>query len=184
MRRRAVFLDRDGVLNRALVREGRPFPPASLGELEILNEAVEACSLLRAGDFLLICVTNQPDVARGAATRQEVDKINARVRDALCLDDIRSCPHDDGDNCDCRKPKPGLLLGAADDLGIDLHASFMVGDRWRDIEAGERAGCRTVFVDRDYSEPRPDAPDYATRSVLDAAHWILATAPSMKGTLS
>lgn len=174
MRRAAVFLDRDGVLNRARVRGGRPFPPASLAELEILDEAVTACALLREAAFVLVCVTNQPDIIRGAVNPWDVHAINAQVRDVLRLEAVMTCPHDESDNCDCRKPNPGLLLRAADEFGLELGASFMVGDRWRDVEAGKRAGCQTVFIDYNYAEQQPFAPHYTTRSVLDAAHWILS----------
>ena len=171
--RQAVFLDRDGVLNRAIVREGKPHPPASLAELEILPGAVEACTALREAGFLLIAVTNQPDVARGTQRREAVDAINQALCDRLLLDDIRVCYHDDADHCPCRKPKPGLLLRAAQDWDIDLSASFMVGDRWKDIEAGRRAGCKTIFVDCGYAEREPHSPDYRAGSLVRAVDWIL-----------
>ena len=173
MLRRAVFLDRDGVLNRATVRDGKPYPPASLAELEITDEALDACALLRGHGFALICITNQPDIARGTATRSVIDAMNAHVQQTLGLDCVLVCPHDDDADCQCRKPRPGLLFAAAQDLGITLDASVMVGDRWRDVEAGHAAGCRTVFIDRNYREKRPAAPDYTTPSVRDAAQWIL-----------
>lgn len=171
---RAVFLDRDGVLNRAVIRDDKPYPPASLDELEILTEAREACSLLRGAGFKLICVTNQPDVARGSADPDAVGAINARICVELGLDKLYTCPHDDGDDCDCRKPKPGLLIRGAREFRIALNESYMVGDRWRDIEAGEKAGCRTVFVQRHYRERQPRLADATVNSTLEAARWILA----------
>jgi D-glycero-D-manno-heptose 1,7-bisphosphate phosphatase len=171
--RRAVFVDRDGVLNRAFVRDGKPYPPANLSELEILPGTADACRTLRAAGFLIIMVTNQPDVARGTQTRAAVDGINESVASQLALDDIRVCFHDDSEGCQCRKPQPGLLIEAAQKWGIHLADSFMVGDRWRDIEAGQRAGCKTVFVDYGYQERRPSDPDYSTRSLSEAADWIL-----------
>jgi D-glycero-D-manno-heptose 1,7-bisphosphate phosphatase len=176
MKRRAVFLDRDGVLNRALVRNGRPYPPATPEELELLPGAEVACRELRDAGFLLIGVTNQPDVARGAVKRSVVEELNRTVAERLGLDAIRVCMHDDADGCECRKPRPGLLTSAAADYGIDLADSFMVGDRWRDIEAGRRAGCRTIFIDHGYDERRPDAPDLTTDSLLNAARRILTAA--------
>ena len=170
---RAVFLDRDGVLNRAVVRNGHPFPPRTLAELEILDEARVACRMLRETGFMLICVTNQPDIARGTAANSDVSAFNELVRRELELDDIRVCPHDDADNCRCRKPKPGLLTDAAADFGIELRSSYMIGDRWRDVAAGTSAGCRSIFIDRGYTEMRPDNPDYTTGSVADGALWIL-----------
>jgi D-glycero-D-manno-heptose 1,7-bisphosphate phosphatase len=172
---RAVFLDRDGVLNRALVREGKPYPPANLSELEILPGVQEACSTLKRAGLGLIVITNQPDLSRGTMERGAVDAMNAEMRERLGLDDVRVCPHDDADRCDCRKPAPGLLLAAARDWRIALDRSVMVGDRWRDIESGRRAGCKTVFIDYGYSEQRPQAPDLIVGSLLDAVPWILET---------
>ncbi len=171
--KRAVFLDRDGVLNRAEVRDGKPYPPASVARLEILPGVPQALQALRAAGWLLVVVTNQPDVARGTARREDVEAINQRLRAELPLDDIRTCYHDSGDGCDCRKPLPGLLLGAARDHGIALERSFMVGDRWRDVEAGARAGCATVFIDYGYAERQPAHPDHRVRSLPEAAQIIL-----------
>lgn len=171
--RKAVFLDRDGVLVRAIVRNGKPYPPASLDELEILPSVAEACAMLHEAGFLLIVVSNQPDVARGNQRREVVEAMNQVLRNQLPLDDIRVCYHDDADHCQCRKPAPGLLLRAAQDWNIDLSASFMVGDRWKDMEAGRRAGCKTIFVDYRYRERQPDCPDHRVRSLIDAVAFIL-----------
>lgn len=169
---RAVFLDRDGVINAAVVRDGKPYPPASVEAMEILPGVPEALAELRAAGLLLVVVTNQPDVARGTQTREAVDAIHAKLLAELPLDAIYACWHDDADACSCRKPKPGLLVTAATDRGIDLTASFMVGDRWRDVEAGLAAGCRTVFVDRDYRERRPESAIHVA-GLPEAAAWIL-----------
>lgn len=171
--RRAVFLDRDGVLIRPVVRDGKPYPPTSPDEVEILPGVVEACKLLHEAGFLLIIVTNQPDAARGIQRREVVEAINQVLRDHLPLDDMRVCYHDDSDRCSCRKPEPGLLLQAAKDWNIDLTASFIVGDRWKDIEAGKRAGCRTIFIDHNYTERKPDRPDYQASSLIEAASWLI-----------
>jgi D-glycero-D-manno-heptose 1,7-bisphosphate phosphatase len=170
--RRAVFLDRDGVLNRAIVRNGRPYPPANLAELELTAGARDACAVLRRAGYLLVIVTNQPDIARGAVTHESVADMNLWLASELGLDHAKVCPHDDADRCACRKPKPGLLLQYAAEWNIDLDASFMIGDRWRDVEAGARAGCRTVFIDYSYDEKRPSCPDYTARSLPDAVQWI------------
>ncbi len=153
----AVFLDRDGVLNRAVIREGRPYPPGSLEAFEILPGVPEAVCRLHDAGFLLIGATNQPDVARGTQRREVVEAMNARLLDEMPITAILVC-YEDGDDCPRRKPNPGLLLEAAETFGIDLSASFMVGDRWRDVEAGRRAGCRTVFIDLGYTERRPTLP--------------------------
>lgn len=171
--KRAVFLDRDGVLNRAIVRDGKPYPPKSLEELELLPGVTEATTALREAGFLLVMVTNQPDVARGTADRAVVEAISTRLMNALRLDATHTCYHDTLDNCECRKPKPGLLLMAARSLGIDLKASYMVGDRWRDTEAGERAGCATLFIDYGYDERRPESFNHRVASLWEAAQIIL-----------
>jgi D-glycero-D-manno-heptose 1,7-bisphosphate phosphatase len=171
--RRAVFLDRDGVLNRALVRAGRPYPPASLAEFRILPGVPEALARLKAAGFWLVVVTNQPDVARGRQTRSGVDALHAALKFRLPLDDIRVCYHDEPDGCNCRKPAPGMLLAAAQAAGLNLAASFMVGDRWRDVVAGQRAGCQSIFVDCGYAEPPPPAPYWQAASLPAAAELIL-----------
>jgi D-glycero-D-manno-heptose 1,7-bisphosphate phosphatase len=178
MTRPAVFLDRDGVINRASVRDGTPHPPASLQDLEILPHVPEALSALKARGYSLVVVTNQPDVARGTSSRELVGSIHERLKSTLDLDAIFTCFHDDADGCDCRKPKPGLLYRAANDLGIDLPSSFMVGDRWRDVEAGKRAGCRTFFVDCGYHESPPGSCDFRVGSLVEASRIILAQSDS------
>ena len=172
--RRAIFLDRDGVINRAIVRDGKPYPPADADQVEVLPGVAAALYRLKAAGYLLIVVTNQPDVARGTQSRAAVEAIHARLASALPIDDFRACYHDDGDTCDCRKPKPGLMLAAAREHGIDLGASVIVGDRWRDIEAGRRAGCHTVFVDYGYAEPMPEKPDLVVASLTEATSWIVS----------
>jgi len=173
MMRRAVFLDRDGVLNRAVIRAGRPHSPASPDELEVLPGVAESLAALKAAGFCLVVVTNQPDVARGATAPDMVRAIHQRLRACLPLDGVFTCPHDDADACECRKPRPGLLHEAANRLHIDCASSFMVGDRWRDIEAGRQAGCTTLFVDRGYDEPRPSSYDHRVTCLSDAARVIL-----------
>jgi D-glycero-D-manno-heptose 1,7-bisphosphate phosphatase len=171
---RAVFLDRDGVINRAIVRDGKPYAPASEDALEVLPDVPDALARLRAAGFRLIVVTNQPDIARGTQRREVVDRMHAKLMAELPIDDVRVCPHDDRDGCDCRKPKPGLLDSAAHDKSLSLGDSFMVGDRWRDVEAGRRAGCTTIFVDRDYAEPRPEGAAVVVHSLGEATDWILS----------
>jgi D-glycero-D-manno-heptose 1,7-bisphosphate phosphatase len=171
---RAVFLDRDGVINAATVRHGRPHPPATLDDLVVLPGVERALTRLRAAGFRVVVVTNQPDVARGTQRREVVDAMHARLASILPIDEFRVCDHDDGDRCDCRKPKPGLLEAAARDAGLTLAASFMVGDRWRDVDAGHQAGCMTIFIDRGYDERGPDRPDVIVGSLPEAVDWILS----------
>ena len=169
----AVFRDRDGVLNRAIVRDGHPYPPASLAELAIPADVPDAVERLRQAGFTLVVVTNQPDVARGTQSRAAVESINAELGKRLGIYDFRVCYHDDSSHCECRKPEAGLLLAAARDLDFDLTRSFMVGDRWRDVEAGRRAGCRTVLIDNNYRELLKTEPDVRVRNLGEAASWIL-----------
>jgi D-glycero-D-manno-heptose 1,7-bisphosphate phosphatase len=171
--KRAVFWDRDGVINRTIVREGKPYPPANLVDLEILPGVPEAMWLLHKAGWLLIVVSNQPDVARGTTPRADVEAINAYLQHRLPIDEFRTCYHDSTDGCNCRKPLPGALLAASNVHGIDLASSYMVGDRWRDIEAGDRAGCLTIFLDYGYDERQPQKVKHRVHSLAEATHIIL-----------
>jgi len=173
--RAAVFLDRDGVLVRARVINGKPFPPVRAQEMEIEPGAREALRRLAERGFVLVVVTNQPDVARGELSADALDEMHHRLMNELPVEGIWTCPHDDGDACACRKPKPGLILEAAQALGIDLARSFMVGDRWRDVEAAHAAGCTAIWLDRGYDERSPAVqPDARVRSLGEAVDWILS----------
>jgi D-glycero-D-manno-heptose 1,7-bisphosphate phosphatase len=174
-RQRAVFLDRDGVINRPLILEGRPFPPATLEEFEIMSGVPEACRLLKDLGFLLVVATNQPDVGRGTLAREAVESIHEWLLQQLPIDRVMTCFHggaEYGEKCDCRKPQPGMLFQAAGIFDIDLEKSFMIGDRWRDVDCGFRAGCKTVFIDWKYQEPLRQAPDYRVENLLEAAKII------------
>lgn len=170
--RSGVFLDRDGVLNEAVVLGGKPHPPATLDAFRLLPGVFEACAGLHAAGFVLVVVTNQPDVARGTQDRSVVDQMHDLLRRELPVDAVYVCAHDDRDGCMCRKPSPGMLLQAAADFDLNLGRSVMIGDRWRDVEAGRRVGCRTVFVDRGYSERSPADPDAVVDDLPGAAAWI------------
>lgn len=172
---RAVFLDRDGVINRALERDGKPYPSSNLSEFEIFPEVPEACRRLKQAGYLLVVATNQPDVGRGTLKQEAVEKIHAEMRLRLPLDRVEVCYHPGKglSDCECRKPKPGMLLRAARELGIDLGQSWMVGDRWRDVDCGHAAGCRTIFVDRGYIEELKQPPDFRAQNLLEAAVIIL-----------
>ncbi|MDR2613081.1 MAG: HAD family hydrolase [Deltaproteobacteria bacterium] len=173
-RRRAVFLDRDGVLNIAEVRGGKPYPPADAASMRFYPGARELLGRLRAAGFVLLCVTNQPDVARGTRTLENVRAMNERTLAELPLDGLYVCLHDGPAGCPCRKPRPGMLLEGAREWNADLSRSFMVGDRAGDVGAGRAAGCRTVFIDRGYAEPRPDPPaDRECAGLREAVEIIL-----------
>lgn len=178
---RAVFLDRDGVLNRPVVREGRPFPPAHIDEFELYPDAVGACARLKAAGFLLVVVTNQPDVGRGTQSRESVEAMHAKLRAAIpSLDAIEVCFHAgaaQGEPCECRKPKPGMLLRAAAALNIELKQSFLIGDRWRDVNCAHAAGCRAVFIDHGYSETLREKPEFTVSNLREAVSAILKVVP-------
>ena len=172
MKRRAVFLDRDGVLIRNHVRNGKPYAVTDGEPIDIIAGAKEACGELARAGYLLIMVTNQPDVATGRTSRRFVEETNSALARALGLDDVQVCFHDDTAHCDCRKPKPGMILAAAAKFDLDLGKSVMIGDRWRDIEAGQRAGCRTVLIDYGYDDRQPPPSDHVTGSLQAAAQWL------------
>lgn len=173
--RRAVFLDRDGVINRALERNGKPYPPTTLAEFEILPGVAEACASLKQAGYLLVVATNQPDVGRGTLSQSIVDAIHAHMVEVLPIDRVEVCfhPGKGASDCDCRKPKPGMLVRAARELGIDFAQSWMVGDRWRDVDCGHAAGCRTVFIDYGYDEALRQKADFKVKNLVEAAEVIL-----------
>lgn len=173
MTHRAVFLDRDGVINRAVVRDGKPYPPSSLEEVEILPGVEDALGRLKEAGYVLVVVSNQPDVARGTTRRSTVEAINDFLGKNLPIDRFIMCYHDSGDGCACRKPKPGMLVMGAEEFNINLAGSFMVGDRWRDVEAGVTAGCKTLFIDYGYNEQQPAQVDFSVGSLKEAADIIL-----------
>ena len=170
--KKAVFLDRDGVINKAFISNGLPTSPNSLNELEILPGVKESILRLKKLNYICLLVTNQPDVSRGKIEKKTVIEMNSFLKKEIELDDIFVCYHDDHDNCNCRKPKPGLLLEASKKWNIDLKKSYMIGDRWRDIGAGKSVGCKTIFIDYDYKETKPINPDFTTDSLLNAVHLI------------
>ena len=173
--RRAVFLDRDGVINRSLERDHKPFAPRNLDEFEILPEVPAACAKLKAAGFLLVVATNQPDVGRGTLKQEIVEQIHAHLMAQLPIDRVEACFHPGQglSDCDCRKPKPGMLLRAARELNIDLSRSWMVGDRWRDVDCGHAAGCKSVFIDRGYAEELKQKPDFSAGNLAGAADIII-----------
>jgi D-glycero-D-manno-heptose 1,7-bisphosphate phosphatase len=171
----AVFLDRDGVINRTTVREGTPYPPSRVDEVEVLPGVAEALNRLAGRKLPLIVVTNQPDVARGTQTRDAVEAINAHLaRELPMITAFYVCYHDNKDACQCRKPGPGMLVQAAAEHGIDLSRSFMVGDRWSDVVAGAAVGCKTFLLDVPYSQCHRCTPDHVVADLSEAAERILS----------
>lgn len=171
--RRAVFLDRDGVLVIPEMRDGRSFAPRRPEDFRIYDDAPQALAALKQAGFMLVVVTNQPDIGNGFVAAETVEDMHNRLRATLPVDHIEMCPHRQSDDCACRKPKPGMLLRAAKIHGIDLSSSIMAGDRAGDIEAGKAAGCRTVFIDLNYvNEPKPNA-TWTAHSISEAVDVIL-----------
>lgn len=171
---RAVFLDRDGVINENIDRDGKPVAPTRLADFQILPGAADAVQRLKDAGFVLVVVTNQPDIATGRTPRTELDAMHAELRRRMPLDDIKACFHVEADGCACRKPKPGMILEAAAERGIDLGESYLIGDRWRDIGAGRAAGCYTIFIDYGHKQDGPNDPDKVVASLAEAADFILS----------
>lgn len=173
--KRAVFLDRDGVINQAKLVGSKPYPPVSIEEFILLPGVPQACRRLKEAGFLLVVATNQPDVGRGTLTHEAVEVIHKHMCRLLPIDrvEVSYAPGDEQPPDDFRKPRPGMLRRAAAALGIDLENSFMVGDRWRDIDCGHAAGCTTLFIDYGYAEELKQPPHYRVRSLLEAANIIL-----------
>jgi D-glycero-D-manno-heptose 1,7-bisphosphate phosphatase len=170
---REIFLDRDGVINRAVVRNRKPYPPDTLQDLEILQDVPEALNLLKESGFLLIVVTNKPDVGRGKQKQETVEEIRLFLKEQLPLDDIYVCWHGQDGECKCRKSLPGMLLQASEKYGVDFQQSYLIGDRWKDIEAGKTAGCKTIFLDYHYNELLRSQPDFTATSTRKASEWIV-----------
>ncbi len=175
---KAVFLDRDGVINETCMVEGKPVSPRRVEEFRILPGVKEALTALKKSGYSIFVVTNQPEVKRGTLTREELDTTHAILCKSLPVDKIYVCAHDDDDDCDCRKPKPGLLLQAAKEWNIDLGASYMIGDRWKDVEAGARAGCTTILMKSPCSDERPEGKvvlsEYTVENLVEAVRIILS----------
>lgn len=170
----AVFLDRDGVLNETVMSDSISRPPADAESLVFFPEVGLSLKRLRERGYLLICVTNQPDVARGTRTAANVAEMNWAVKTGLKLDALYCCMHDNSDNCVCRKPKPGMLLAAAQEFNIDLTRSWMIGDRSTDVLAGIRAGCHTILLNRQQLESTCNA-DFIAADLDEASQHILST---------
>jgi D-glycero-D-manno-heptose 1,7-bisphosphate phosphatase len=169
---KAVFLDRDGVLNNIIIKDGLPYSPSKYEELKILPGVKDSIKKLKKMEFLCIMVTNQPDVARGKIEKEIVVKMNNYLSKTLDLDDTFVCFHDDVDKCKCRKPKPGLILEATQKWNINLSKSYMIGDRWKDIDAGALSGCKTIFINNNYKEKIKSQPNFTCENLLKAVNLI------------
>ncbi|MEJ7692852.1 HAD family hydrolase [Daejeonella sp.] len=169
----AVFLDRDGVLNKGYVKDGKSYAPRKIEHFKLLPYAVQSVEKLRKHGFLVIVATNQPDINNGLVTLIEVEKMHLLLKRRTKIDDIFLCPHSKDEECLCRKPKPGMLLDAAKKHNINLSKSFIIGDRSSDIEAGTGAGCRAIFLNRFYKEPKPTSQEQTFYSINAATNYII-----------
>jgi D-glycero-D-manno-heptose 1,7-bisphosphate phosphatase len=173
---RAVFLDRDGVLSRVDVIDGKGYAPRQFSRFQLLPGAKASVARLKRAGYLVVVATNQPDIGNNRVSARTVAAMHAKLGAATGVDAIFMCPHRQDAGCDCRKPRDGMLREAALAFGIRLHDSWMVGDRWSDVVAGQRAGCRTAFIDRGYTEPADLglAPDAVARTLPAAVRALLA----------
>tara|TARA_B110001454_G_C12609668_1_gene388124 strand:+ start:204 stop:779 length:576 start_codon:yes stop_codon:yes gene_type:complete len=170
--RKAIFLDRDGTLNKAYIENGLPISPSSLNKFKIIKGVKKSINRLKKLNFLCILITNQPDVFRGKISKKTVVKMNSYIKKKIKLDDMFVCYHDNEHNCNCRKPKPGLLVKASKKWKIDLNKSFMIGDRWKDILAGKKVGCKTIFINNNYKNDKKVKADFTFKSLLKAVNKI------------
>ena len=170
--RRAAFLDRDGVLNKTYLVQGVPRSPTSVDEVVILDGVSEAITRLKVHNFVPVVITNQPDVARGKILLKIVTEMNEFIGKSLGIEHFYVCTHDDQDFCSCRKPSTGLIDRAVSELNLDISNSILVGDRWKDIEAGQKSGCNNFFIDYSYPEKRPNAPFTKVLSLLEAVEIV------------
>ncbi|MBN2570186.1 MAG: HAD-IIIA family hydrolase [Deltaproteobacteria bacterium] len=152
VKNRAVFLDRDGVINHVVIRDGKAFAPRSREEFIIVEDTAGVIKDLKDRGFLVIVVTNQPEIARGSLAQDDLDWMTKKIMRETAVDEVIVCPHDDGDGCDCRKPLPGMILAGARKWEIDLENSYMIGDGWKDMKAGNSAGCKCILIDAVYNQ--------------------------------
>ena len=171
---RAVFLDRDGVLNDTDVRNGKPYAPMRFEDFKILPGTFKALSSLKEMGFSLAVISNQPDVGNGKVKKETVEQMNTYLKSELPIDIIKVCYHTQTDGCECRKPKPSMILKAASDLQASLPHSYMIGDRSSDISAGKAEGCTTILIDKQYTEKIIDDPDFKALSLETAVNTIIS----------
>lgn len=171
-RKKAIFLDRDGILNKVIIRRGKPSSPWNLKDFKLLSHIEKYLKTLNEIGFLNIVFTNQPDVKRGYLKIEDLEKMHQIIAEKLPIDEITFCPHDDKDNCSCRKPKPGLIFEAAKKWSIDLKNSFVIGDNWKDVVAGKNAGCKTILIKRSYNKNLKDSYDFEAKNLKDAVKII------------
>lgn len=153
MKKKAIFLDRDGVINDVIFRgSNKPIAPWSLEEFKLYVGIEEPLRQLSDSGYLLFVVSNQPDISKGLVDIQIVQQMNDIIVSQFPIEKVVFCPHEDRHKCACRKPKSGMLIELAAEYGVDLNASYLIGDNWKDIAAGEAAGCKTILIKRAYNK--------------------------------
>lgn len=167
---RAVFLDRDGVVNKVILKDGKPYSPKKFDEFVFNDGIKEVVHKMKELGYRVFVVSNQPDIARGEISQDILDLMTQKMRFGLPVDNVYICPHDDHHDCLCRKPKPGMLIQAAEDWKIDLSSSFMIGDTWKDMEAGKAAGCKTILLEAPYNQDVQS--DFRVKSLSEATDLI------------
>ena len=172
MKNKAIFWDRDGIINKVIIRNGEPSSPWRSEEFEILSDVKECLEASKKMGFLNIVFTSQPDVSRGNLKIEELEKIHKNILDTLPVDEIKVCPHDDKDNCSCRKPKPGLIFEAAEKWSIDLDKSYVIGDSWKDIKAGKAVGCKTFLLRREYNKDYQEDYDFEVNNLREMVEIV------------
>lgn len=173
MANKAVFLDRDGIINKSIIKNGKPYPPQGIEDFEWTDGIKQALESLKKEGFILIVFTNQPDVSRGTQSVEQVEKFHRYIKSQLPIDKIYACYHENLDNCECRKPKPGMILTGQAEYDIELSQSYAVGDRWRDIDAGNASGCQTIFLDYGYDEELRSQPDFVIKEIKELLSIIV-----------
>ena len=166
-RNKAFFFDRDGILNKSLIINRKPYSPKFPSELVLNYQLVKFINKLKKEGYLIIVVSNQPDIKSGKLTKFSLKIMNSIIKKYFNVDDIYICPHGKNDDCECRKPKPGMLLEASKKWNIELKKSFLIGDRWKDIAAGSIMNCTTIFIDYNYNEPKPKNCSYKFLSISE-----------------
>jgi D-glycero-D-manno-heptose 1,7-bisphosphate phosphatase len=170
---KAVFLDRDGVINRGFIVDGKSYAPRKIEDFKLLPFVIQSVEKLINNGFLVIVITNQPDIANGLLDIETLNLMHEKLITKLKLTDIYFCPHSKNENCECRKPKPGMIYSAVKKYKINISNSFLVGDRASDIEAANAIRCRSIFINRNYKEPKPFTQEKTVNSLKSATNYIL-----------
>jgi len=171
--KRALFLDRDGVLNIPILRGGRTYAPVQFSDFQLYEDVIPTLHEVKNRGYLLVLITNQPDLSKGLLAPEELHRMHQFLQEKIPFDSLEVCPHQDSDDCECRKPKPGMILRAAKQLSIDLSQSIVIGDRWRDILAGKTAGCKTALkIVEDFTDDRQETPDWTIFQLQEILKYL------------